>query len=199
MEVDVEEPRHVLGALDVARRPVQRLGDPAQHQAEHPGVLAAAALGGVDDERPRPERRARQPARDDARRVGARQHEGAQVDVAATQLAVDERRVPRERDRRLRDVVARIGDDQPTELVALGRGRRRSDQHPVAARLVDRLDDELLEMVEHVRALGRRRSGGRSGRSRGSAPRRGRSGSSPARTGRSPCRRRRRCRSRWRG
>ena len=32
VEVDVEEARDVLGALDVARRPVERFGDPAQHR-----------------------------------------------------------------------------------------------------------------------------------------------------------------------
>ena len=31
--VDVEQPRDVLGTLDVARRPVQRLGDPTKHRA----------------------------------------------------------------------------------------------------------------------------------------------------------------------
>ena len=86
-------------------------------------------------------------------RVGAGEDERPQVDVAPAQLAVDEGRVPRERDRRLRDVVARLGEDQAPELLALLRGRRGADQHPVAARLVDRLHDELLEVVEHVREV----------------------------------------------
>ena len=173
MEVDVEKARDVLGALDVARRPVQRLGDPAQHQASTQVSLLPPPCDELTTSEPGPERRPREAAGDDAGRVGAGEHERAQVDVAAAQLAVDEGRVPRERDRGLGDVVARLGDDQAPELVALLRRRRGADQHPVAAGLVDRLDDELLEVVEDVRPGRPRRLRGRSARcSRiGSSPR----------------------------
>ena len=70
--------------------------------------------------------------------------------MAAAELAIDERWVAGERNRRLRDVVPRLGDDEAPELVALRRCRGGADQHPVPARLVDRLDDELLDVLEDV-------------------------------------------------
>ena len=158
VEVDVEEARDVLGALDVARRPVERFGDPAQHRRapSHERTQVSLLPPPCDElttSEPGRERRPREAARDDAGRVGAGEDERAQVDVAPAQLAVDERRVARERDRGLGDVVARLGEDQAAELLALLRGRGGADQHPVAARLVDRLDDQLLEVVEHVREV----------------------------------------------
>jgi hypothetical protein len=83
-------------------------------------------------------------------RVRAGQDERAKVDVASTQLTVDERRVAGERDRRLRDVVTRVLHDQAPELAALGGGRSRADQHAVAARLVDSLHHQLLKVVQDV-------------------------------------------------
>ena len=89
IEIDVDEPRDVLGALEIAARPVQAVGDPRQHAhsaasfatvppaarmlVQHPRVLAAAALRRVDDERSLAQRDARQPARHDrdaSRRTG---------------------------------------------------------------------------------------------------------------------------------
>ena len=77
---------------------------------------------------------------------------GPQVDVARLDPAVDEARRGRERQRRLGDVVARVGEDAPAELVALGGGAVRADQHAVAARLADRLDHQLVEVLEDVAA-----------------------------------------------
>ena len=81
--------------------------------AQHPGVLAAASLRGVDHERARAQRGARQPARHDARHP-AGQHERPQVDVGRAKLVqVDRHRA--EGDRRLGDERARVGLDPPAE------------------------------------------------------------------------------------
>ena len=89
-------------------------------------------------------------------------------------------------------------EDARAECVALGRGRRRADQHPVAAGAVHLLDDELREMREHVVAIlvpvqqvGRHVVEHRLlGQVEADHLRHVRD--------RSTCRRRRRCRSRWR-
>src|SRR5262245_32938458 len=120
-------------------RAVQYSDSATRLSIQHPGVLAAAALRRVDDERALAERGAGEPARDDPDAVGAAQHERAQVDVAAVQAAADERRVAGQCDGRLSDVVARRLRDTLAELVALGRGRGRPDEHPVPAGLVDGL------------------------------------------------------------
>ncbi len=81
VKADVEQPARVLGALDRPRRPEERLCDTAQHQSpQHPGVLAAAALRGVDDERARLHRGAGEPAGDDGRDP-AGEDERPEVDV----------------------------------------------------------------------------------------------------------------------
>ena len=162
--VDVEQPRHVLGTLDVARRPVQRLGDPTKHRPaprrrprtcrvlvlriEHPGVLAAAALRELTTSDPG-QGRARQAAGDDrsSRRRG--------------RTGGGRRAGPRARRRRrsgaatARSWAGRCScaawPGSCAEFVALLGGRGRADQHPVAARLVDRLHHQLVEMIEDVR------------------------------------------------
>ena len=78
---------------------------------------------------------------------------GPQVDVPRRDPVVDEVRRARERQRRLGDVVARLGLDAPAELLALFGRAVRPDQHAVAARLSNRLHDELVEVLEHVRAI----------------------------------------------
>src|SRR4051794_26254265 len=70
---------------------------------EHPGVLGAAALGGVDDERSALQRDPRQAAGGDLVAVGV----GAQVDMTWLETAVAIGRVGREVDRLLGDVVLR--------------------------------------------------------------------------------------------
>ena len=78
---------------------------------QHPGLLAAAALGGVDDERALAEGDAGEAAGDDGGLLAVKD-ERAQVDVPAGEaLALAMRRVARQRDHRLADVVARIGED----------------------------------------------------------------------------------------
>ena len=65
----------------------------------------------------------------------------------------DEAGRPRQRQRGLRDVVSRVGFDPVPEVLALGRGALRADQHPVAPGFADRLHHDLVEVIEHVRAI----------------------------------------------
>lgn len=58
-----------------------------------------------------------------------------------------------ERHHRLGDEVAGILANPRRGLLALLARRRGPDQHAVAAGLVGRLDDELLQMREHVLAI----------------------------------------------
>ena len=132
--------------------------------------------------------------------VLAEDGERAQVDVARREAPVV---AGRGHGRQLDDLLGdpalgvRGGSRRPAPP-ARRRGGRRADEDALAARLARRLDDELVEAAEHVLAL--LGVGEQVGLDvgRGSAPRRGRSGSSPARSGRPPCRRPRRCRTRWR-
>ena len=155
---DVEHAGRVLGALDLPSGPEQRLGVTGEHHrralpiGEHPGVLAAAALARVHDEAPLAERHAGEPAGDHLHPVAA-EHERPEVDVAAFEVVVDERGVPGQRHHLLRDVAPRVGLDPLAHRLALGVGGRRSDQHPVAARLGHRLHHQLVEAVEHVGPL----------------------------------------------
>jgi hypothetical protein len=70
--------------------------------------------------------------------------------VATGELAVEDGRVAAERDRRLRDEGARAGLDLAPEGLPLAAARVRADEQPVAAALVDRLDDELVQVLEDV-------------------------------------------------
>jgi len=48
---DLEQPRHVLGTFDIAGKPEEVLCGAPQHLVlQHPGILGAAALAGVDDQ-----------------------------------------------------------------------------------------------------------------------------------------------------
>ncbi len=83
--------------------------------AQHPGILAAAALAGVDDQRAALERDAGQAAGDDGDLVAV-EDVGAQVDVARLELVADEAGRAREADGGLGDVVAGVGLDLLGEL-----------------------------------------------------------------------------------
>ena len=111
-----------------------------------------AALRRVHDQRPLAQRHAGEAARHEIHGA-SRQHVRTQIDVARSDAGRDERRAGRQRQRRLRDVLVRTREDPPPELLALGCRRGRPDQHAVAARAMDLLDDELVQMVEHVVAL----------------------------------------------
>src|SRR5262245_60360194 len=81
---------------------------------EDPRVLAAAALRRVDDERALPQRHAGEAPRQHPR-LAAVEDEGPQVHVAALEVAIDQHRHAREAERRLRDVVSRVGLDALAE------------------------------------------------------------------------------------
>ena len=73
--------------------------------------------------------------------------------MAAFEGAVDDHRGARQRQGGLGDVVARVGGNGLGERLAFrGRGVR-ADQHAVAAGFVDRLDDQLVEVLQDVAAL----------------------------------------------
>src|SRR5579872_2055226 len=55
---------------------------------QNPGVLGAAALARIDDERALLQRHARQPARHDGRALAAGEHERAQVDMARREASL---------------------------------------------------------------------------------------------------------------
>ena len=122
----------------------------AFHVVDDPGVLGAAALARIDHQRALLQRDAREAARHDPHAVRARQHERPQVHVARRNAALERRRAGRKRERRLGDVIGRIGLDLGGEFLALRGGRMRADQHAVAARAVDLLDDQLVEPLDHV-------------------------------------------------
>ncbi len=129
---DAEDAREVLRALHEARHPVDAVSDAGEHQrsptgesisgpdasCEHPGVLRAAALRGIHDERAFGQRDAREPARDELH-LAPGEHERTQIEVARRDPVLDERRARRERERGLRDVVRRGSR-------GCDRGKRRS-------------------------------------------------------------------------
>ena len=128
VEPDVEQPGDVLGPLDVAADPVEVLGDPAEHlrrssaasgaagpgvggaAAEDPGVLGPAPLRAVDHQAPPGQGHPGQAAGQDLDLLAV-EDERAEVDVPAFEVAVDERRVLAQADRRLGDVAPRVGLD----------------------------------------------------------------------------------------
>ena len=243
-EVDVEDAARVLGPLDIASDPVQRLRDAAQHgcppaaccllllpaavdlhvdavsgagsgpwrsgggtterardaplAGEHPGVLRAAALAGVDDQRALDERHPGQAAGQHPHVVAVVHGERPQVDVARGDAVADQRRDGRQLHHRLRDPSPRISDEpraQHVQLVTIG---LRADDEALATGAVDRLDARVRRAGRAPPPARRAPRGARCRRSAGPAPRGGSSGSGQAGTCRSACRRRHRCRPRSR-
>ena len=201
---DVEHARGVLGALDVARHPEELVGGAAEHVGPPVASCASTQVSLVPP--PCDELTTSEPSRSATR-----------VRPPGTRLTVlpDSTYGRKSTWRGARPLSTNVGQVDSAsvgcamylsgaarmrcaERLELGRGRGRPDQHAVAAGAVRLLDDELGEMREHVVAVLLACEADRSARWRGSAPRSDRSGSSPARTDRSTCRRRRRCRWRWR-
>src|SRR5690606_36878550 len=83
---------------------------------EHPRVYTAAALRRVHDERALTQCDARQAAGKDVD-VLAVEDVGAQVDMAAFEVITDDHGSAGEGQGPLSDVVARVGDDAPPELI----------------------------------------------------------------------------------
>src|SRR5580658_10530789 len=109
---------------------------------QHPGVLGAAALRGIDHQRPLAQRHPREPPWNDTY-ITTRQHEWTQVDVARREAQICKRRTCRQRQGRLRDVAVGSCDDLLTKMLDFGLGRGRTDEHAVAAGAVDLFDDEF--------------------------------------------------------
>ena len=62
-------------------------------------------------------------------------------------FAIEEARCTRETQRGLRDIVARLGFDSPTEVVPFGLRTVRADQHAVSAGLADSFHHEFVQMI----------------------------------------------------
>src|SRR6266404_6641161 len=101
---------------------------------EDPGVLAAAALGGVDHERTGPEGHTRQASGNDCDLFSG-QNERAQVDMPALHAAVAKGWRAGQRDNWLRDVIARILFYLFAEALAFRLRPLGADEHSVAATL----------------------------------------------------------------
>ena len=120
--------------------------------AQYPGVLRAAALGAVDDERSLPQRHSGKPAGDHIHLLPA-QNEGAQVDVSGGEVVAGPGWQAGEVHHLLGDPVAGIVQDLGPGLGQLGIGGPGTDHNAVAARLGDRLDYELVEALQHLGPL----------------------------------------------
>ncbi len=91
--------------------------------AEHPGVLRAAALAGVDDQRALGQRDPGQPAGQHPDVVAVVDRERAQVDVPRRDRVADQRRDGRQLHHRLRDPAARVGEQPLAQRVELAAAR----------------------------------------------------------------------------
>lgn len=74
-------------------------------------------------------------------------------DVARRKTGGRKGRTRRERKCRLRDITIRLGPNARAEIVALGGGECRADEHAVTAGAMHFLDHQLLEVGEHIFAL----------------------------------------------
>src|SRR5690349_1588474 len=95
-----------FGAAYRLRRKRRRLvgfGVPARRGGQHPGVLGTAALAGVDDQAPLPQRHPGQPAGQHPYLRAVVDRERPQVDVPGQQLVAELRRRGRQQHQLLRD------------------------------------------------------------------------------------------------
>ena len=136
--------RGALGSLQVAGGPVPSLGDgdSSIRILDDPGVLAAAALRGVDHERPLASAHRVEPAVGDVA-VVAREDERAEVDVAGLELAVAQRGCGRELQDRAGRTQLRGSASTAATAAAAGRRGPLADHQAVAAALVGRLHHQL--------------------------------------------------------
>ena len=148
----------ILGPLQVTPEPERVLSQTTEEhhrppvRLDHEGVLAAASLRGVDDQRALAQRDPGQPAaRDVAVRAG--EDEGPQIEVPWLDAPFTQGRRGRELDDWLGDEVARILLHRcPTGFQLFGRSLA-PDHHAVAARFVRRLDHEASQVSEDVLSL----------------------------------------------
>src|SRR6187200_798605 len=122
---------------------------PSYSFLENPGVLAAAALRRVDDERAFPECDAGQ-ATGLHVHVLAVQRKRSEIYVTWFELLLHDRGRARKRKRRLRDVAPRVLLDTLDEIEPFFRGGVRTYQHAVATRPIGGLYDEIFDVLDHV-------------------------------------------------
>src|SRR4029079_15558138 len=121
-------------------------------EVDDPGVLAAATLGGVDDERALLQRHPGESAGGDVA-VLAREDERPQVEMPRGDAVGEECGGRRQIEDRLRHPVARVAADRRRRRFEHVRRGSITDDDAVPAALVRRLEHQLVEIVEHVRPL----------------------------------------------
>src|SRR5271170_4851690 len=106
---------------------------------EDPGVFAAAALRGINDERPRLQSDTRQTAGHDGNFLAVKEAVRTKIDVAPRHALRSSvvRRNNREGHNRLRDVVARFSENSLAESFDFGASGAGAHQHAVAAGFSD--------------------------------------------------------------
>ena len=87
------------------------------------------------------------------RDIFAIQNVRTQIDVPRLRFAFQEARCARKTQRRLRDVIPRLGLDPLPEFFPLLGGAVRADQHAVAARLAHGFHHQLVQILQHIAAL----------------------------------------------
>src|ERR1035438_4018835 len=122
------------------------------HLFQDPSIFAAAALGGVNDQRAFFQSYAGEASGHDVYLV-AEENIRPQVHVARLQLIADEAWRAGKIQRGLCNVVARIGFDLTRKLLALTGCRVGSDQHSVTAALAYRLHYQLVQVCKHMATL----------------------------------------------
>src|ERR1700730_14696482 len=114
---------------------------------DNPGILGAAALARIDDERVLLQGHSCQSARHDPDAIRAGENEGPQIDMARRDAGIEKSRGCGERERWLSNEIIRIAGEFRRENLAFGLRSMRPDQHAVATRAVDLLHDKFGEMV----------------------------------------------------
>src|SRR5262245_47980001 len=112
---------------------------------ENPRILAATALGRIDNQRALLERDSGQSSGKNID-ILAIENVRAQIDMPPGKLLIDNHRRAGKSQGGLRYVVARIGLNPSRELPALILHAVRADQHTIAAGLVDCFHDQLIQM-----------------------------------------------------
>ncbi len=178
----LQDARHAFGALQIAGQPEDAFGVARKQCRAHEAPPLRTQVSLVPP--PCEELTTIEPFGRATRRETARHHPGvasghgerAQIDMARLDDIPGERRAHGEVDHRLGDVIARVLLQPVAAFLQLGLARFRADADAVAAGLADRLDHQLVQIVERIGERSRARGRYRSRHSAGSAPRRGNSG-----------------------
>ena len=113
---------------------------------DNPGILGAAALARIDDERFLLQGHSCQSARHDPYAIRAGENEGPQIDMARRDAGIEKSRGCGERERWLSNEITGSRVEFRRENLAFGLRSMRPDKHAVAARAIDFLHDEFGEM-----------------------------------------------------